>query len=61
MIKMMMMVKSVLEPSGPFSQSLSQFPLHEVTRRITTPSPGGNVSPSQGLPPAFHQASLTIF
>ena len=30
-------IKSVLEPSDPNSQSLSKFPWHEVTSRITTP------------------------
>ena len=30
-------VKSVPEPSDPPSQSLSRFPRHEVTSRITTP------------------------
>ena len=30
-------IKSALEPSDPPSQSLSRFPRHEVTSRITTP------------------------
>ena len=52
-------VKSVPQPSGSFSQSLSQFLWHEATRSIITP-PGTGWSPSQGYPQAIYQAFLTI-
>ena len=43
------MVKSVCKPSGPSTESLSQFPWQEMTRGITI-LPERNVSPLVGYP-----------
>ena len=45
----------------PLSQSLCQFPCNRNWLGVLLLSPGWNAISSQGYPPAFHQASLTIY
>ena len=53
-------VKFALEPIGPPSQSLFQFPCCIKWPGVLLLPPGWDTGPSQGTLPAFHQASLKI-
>ena len=52
--------KSVHKPITPFSRSLSQFPCSMRRPGVSLLPPGRDTSISQGYPPAYNQASLTI-
>ena len=51
-------VKFVLKPTSPPNRTF--FPCNMKRLGVLLPPPGWDASPSQGYPPAFHHASLTI-